>query len=86
VIAGAPRLAKTAAIWDATLVRMVANCSSAAIRRRCPCRADQHRHDRTATQFVVVVDVLIALRNPKRPLTHQGRNAMLDQFPGCDDH
>jgi len=50
VIAAAPRLAKTAAIWDATLVRMVANCSSAAIRRRCPCRADQHRRDRPPPQ------------------------------------
>jgi hypothetical protein len=33
---------------------MVANCSSAAIRRRCPCRADQHRHDRTPARRIII--------------------------------
>jgi hypothetical protein len=49
----------------------------------CPPRlklAGQHRHRRIVTQFVVIVDVLVAQRNPKHPLTHQGLNAVLDQF------
>jgi hypothetical protein len=40
----------------------------------------QHRHNRIVTQFVVVADVLIAQRDPKHPLTHQGRNTVLDQI------
>jgi hypothetical protein len=42
--------------------------------------AGQHRHRRIATQFVVIVDVLVAQRNPEHPLAHQGFNAVLDQF------
>jgi len=41
--------------------------------------AGQHRHHRVATQIIVIVDVLVAQRNPEHPLTHQGRNAMFDQ-------
>jgi len=41
--------------------------------------AGQHRHDRIATQLVVVVDVLVAQRNPDHPLPHQRRHTVLDQ-------
>jgi hypothetical protein len=48
---------------------------------RPPCRklVGQHRHDRIVTQLVVIVEVLIAQRNPDHPLPHQGRHAVLDQ-------
>jgi hypothetical protein len=55
-------------------------------RHRCAVRsarfklAGQYRHHRIATQLVVIVEVLVAQRNPEHPLTHQGRNAMFDQF------
>jgi hypothetical protein len=42
--------------------------------------AGQHRHHRIVSQLVMVVEVLIAQRNPEHPLTDQRRNAMLDQL------
>ena len=42
--------------------------------------AGQHRHHRIVAQLVVVVEILIAKRNPKYPLAHQGHDLMLDQI------
>ena len=41
--------------------------------------ARQHRHQRIAAQFVVVVEVLVAERDPKHPLADQRRDLVLDQ-------
>jgi len=42
--------------------------------------ARQHRHHRIVAQLVVVVEILVAQRNPVHPLTDQRRYLMLDQF------
>jgi hypothetical protein len=42
--------------------------------------AGQHRHQRIMAQFVVVVEILIAKRNPEHPLADQRRDLVLDQF------
>ena len=42
--------------------------------------ARQHRHHRIMAQFVVVVQILIAERDPEHPLADQGRDLVLDQF------
>ena len=39
----------------------------------------QHRHQRIVTQFVVVVQILLAKRDPEHPLTDQRYDLMLDQ-------
>jgi hypothetical protein len=41
--------------------------------------ARQHRHHRVMAQLVVVIEVLIAKRDPKYPLRQQGDHLMLDQ-------
>jgi hypothetical protein len=41
--------------------------------------ARQHRHHRIVTQLVVVVEVLVAERNPEHPLADQGCDLVLDQ-------
>ena len=41
--------------------------------------ARQHRHHRIVAQLVVVVEILIAERDPEHPLAHQRRHLMLDQ-------
>ena len=41
--------------------------------------AGQHRHHRIVAQFVVVVEVLIAERDPEHPLAEQGHHFMLEQ-------
>jgi hypothetical protein len=45
-----------------------------------PCRelARQYRHHRIVSQLVVVVEILVAKRDPKNPLTDQGRDLVLD--------
>jgi len=41
----------------------------------------EHCHGRIVAQFVVIVDILVAKRDPEEhPLPHQRLNAMLDQF------
>ncbi len=42
--------------------------------------ARQHRHHWIVAKLIVVVEILIAERNPKHPLAHQRRNLMLDQI------
>ena len=42
--------------------------------------ARQHRQHRIMAQFVVLVEILIAMRNPEHPLAHQCRDLVLDQF------
>ena len=42
--------------------------------------ARQHRHQRIVAQFVVVVQILIAKRDPEHPLTDQRHDLVLDQF------
>ena len=42
--------------------------------------AGQHRHHRIVPQLVVIVEVLVAERDPEHPLTDQGRYLMLDQL------
>ena len=42
--------------------------------------ACQHRQHRIMAQFVVVVEILIAKRNPEHPLADQRRDLVLDQF------
>jgi len=48
----------------------------AAPRRELAC---QHRHQRIVAQLVVVVEILVAERDPEHPLAHQRHNLMLDQ-------
>ena len=48
--------------------------------RRAVELARQHRHHRIVAQLVVVVEILVAERNPEYPLAHQRRDLMLDQF------
>jgi hypothetical protein len=40
--------------------------------------ARQYRHHRIVPQLVVVVEILVAKRDPENPLTDQGRDLMLD--------
>ena len=40
----------------------------------------QHRHHRIVAQFVVIVEILIAERDPEHPLADQRHHLMLDQF------
>ena len=42
--------------------------------------AGQHRHHRIVAQLVVVVEILVAKRNPEHPLADQRHNLMLDQI------
>ncbi len=42
--------------------------------------AGQHRHHRIVAQLVVVVEILVAERDPKHPLTDQGRDLVLNQI------
>jgi hypothetical protein len=42
--------------------------------------ARQHRHHRIMAQLIVVVEILVAERDPEHPLTHQGRHTVLDQL------
>src|SRR5215471_17964148 len=42
--------------------------------------ARQYRHHRVMAQVVVVVQVLIAKRNPKHPLPNQSHNLVFDQI------
>ena len=42
--------------------------------------AGQHRHHRIMAQLVVIVEVLIAERDPEHPLADQRRDLVLDQF------
>ncbi len=42
--------------------------------------ARQYRHHRIVPQFVVVVEILVAERDPEHALTHQGRDFVLDPF------
>ena len=42
--------------------------------------ARQHRHHRVVAQLVVVIEVLIAKRDPEHPLRQQGHDLMLDQM------
>ena len=42
--------------------------------------ARQHRHHRIVAQLVVVVEVLVAERDPEHPLADQRRHLMLDQL------
>jgi hypothetical protein len=41
--------------------------------------ARQHRHHRIVAQLLVVVEILIAQRDPEHPLSHKGHDLMLDQ-------
>ena len=40
----------------------------------------QHRHQRIVTQFVMVVQILIAKRDPEHPLTDQRHHLVLNEF------
>ena len=42
--------------------------------------ARQHRHHRIMAQFVVVIEILVAERDPEHPLPDQGRDLVLDPF------
>jgi hypothetical protein len=42
--------------------------------------ARQYRHHRIVPQLVVVVEILVAERDPEYPLTDQGRDLVLDVF------
>ena len=42
--------------------------------------ARQHRHQRIVAQLVVVVEILIAERDPEHPLADQCRDLVLDQI------
>src|ERR1041385_9212724 len=42
--------------------------------------AREYRHYRIMAKLIVVVEVLIAERNPEYPLAHQRHNLMLDQM------
>ena len=42
--------------------------------------ARQHRHHRIVAQFVVIVEILIAERDPEHPLADQRHHLMLDQL------
>jgi hypothetical protein len=42
--------------------------------------ARQYRHHRIVPQLVVVVEILVAERDPEHPLTDKGRDLMLDVF------
>ena len=42
--------------------------------------ARQHRHHRIVAQFVVVVEILVAKRDPEHPLPDQRHHLVLDQF------
>ena len=42
--------------------------------------AGQHRHHRIMAQLVVVVEILIAQRNPQHPLANQRLHPVLDQL------
>jgi hypothetical protein len=42
--------------------------------------ARQYRHHRVVPQFIVVVEILVAERDPEYPLTDQGRDLMFDVF------
>ena len=42
--------------------------------------AGQNRHDRIVAQFVMVVEVLVAERDPEYPLADQRRYPMLDRI------
>ena len=42
--------------------------------------ARQHRHQRIVTQFVVVVQILVAKRDPEHPLTDQRHHLVLNEF------
>ena len=42
--------------------------------------ARQHRHHRIVAQLVVVVEILVAERDPEHPLTDQRHDLVLDQF------
>jgi hypothetical protein len=57
--------------------RHEASALSGSYRARLP---RQHRHHRVVPQFVVVVDVFVAKRNPEHPLPNQRRNKVLDQI------
>ena len=45
--------------------------------------AGQHRHHRIVAQLVVVVEILVAERDPEHPLADQRRDLVLDQVPGA---
>ena len=51
-----------------------------AVLASCCQLARQHRHHRVVAQLVVVIEVLIAERDPKHPLRQQGYDLMLDQM------
>ena len=40
--------------------------------------ARQHRHHRIVAQFVVVIEILVAERDPEHPLANQRRDVVLD--------
>ena len=42
--------------------------------------AGQHRHHRVVAQLVMIIEVLVAQRDPEHPLAHQGRHLVLDQL------
>ncbi len=42
--------------------------------------ARQYRHHRIVAQLVMVIEILIAERDPEHPLTQQGRDLMFDQL------
>ena len=59
--------------------RRLAGNRRAILAPRCEL-ARQYRHHRIVPQLVVVVEILVAERDPEHPLTDQGYNLMLDPF------
>ena len=57
-----------------------------AVLASCCQLARQHRHHRIMAQLVVVIEVLIAKRDPKHPLRQQGYDLMLDQMLAACAH
>ena len=53
-------------------------CNRRAILAPCRELARQYRHHRIVPQLVVVVEILVAKRDPKNPLTDKGRDLVLD--------
>ena len=59
--------------------RRLAGNRRAVLAPRCKL-ARQNRHHRIVAQVVVVVEILIAKRDPEHPLRHQGHDFMLNQM------
>ena len=76
---GARRGGQFQAIEHALARQRVANVTRAPTRRpRGIRRAGQHREERIGTQGVMIIQILVAEREPIHPLRDQGRHRMLD--------